>query len=290
MTRLKNIFFHLLIISLYIGFVLAIRPVQRAFEFDYDEGLNLMKALLYSKGYSLYTQIWSDQPPLSTVFLSYWLRLFGQSIFAARMLILLFSALLIWSFYQILRSSLGRVPSLYGTLLLFTSWLFVRVSISVMIGIPCVALAMLSIYTLLLYKKHHAKSLLVLSGCLLALSLQTKLITVFLLPLMLFYLVDFRIRKHNAKNLLASIFIWVFTVFIVYLFIGLFYHSFDYDHLVKAHTTQPVQADLINFNSFEYLQYLFIQDYDYLFLAGIGILAIFLKKQIEGLFPLCNSY
>lgn len=272
--------------SLYICFVLAIRRVQQTFEFDYDEGLNLMKALLYSKGYSLYTQIWSDQPPLATIFLSYWFKLFGQSVFAARLLILLFSALLIWSFYQILRSSLGRIPALYGTLLLFTSWLFVRVSISVMIGIPCISLAMLSIYMLILYKKHSCRRFLIASGGLLALSLQTKLITLFLIPLMLFHLIDFRIKRHEVKSLILPILLWLLAISGIYVIIGFSYHSLNYQYLIKAHTEQPVEGDIINYNSWEYLHFLFNQDYDYLSLAGIGTLAIFLKKQREGLFPL----
>lgn len=271
---------------LYVGFVLAIRPVKQTFEFDYDEGLNLMKALLYSKGFSLYSQIWSDQPPLATVLLSGWFSLFGQSVFAARVLILLFSALLTWSFYQILRNSLARIPAFYGTLLLFTSWLFVRASISVMIGIPCAAMAMLSIYILVLYKKHDCKRLLVLSGVLLALSLQTKLITVFLIPLILFYIVDSRIRKRITKKVLFSALLWLITIFSIYVLVGFSYHALDYRYLVKAHTSQPIEADIINYNSQEYLQFLFSQDYDYLFLAGIGAAAIILNKQREGFLPL----
>jgi len=188
--------------SLFVCFVLAIRlkPVTQTFEFDYDEGLNLMKVLLYSQGFSLYTQIWSDQPPFLTVLLSHWFSLFGQSIFAARFLILLFSALLIWSFYQIICSSVGRIPALVATLLLFTSWLFIRLSISVMIGIPSLSLAMLSIYMLILYKRYCRKCFVVFSGGLLALSLQTKLFTMFLVPLMFFYLFDFKIRERDPKK------------------------------------------------------------------------------------------
>jgi len=285
MTKLKAVFLHLLIVSLYISFVLAIRPVQQTFEFDYDEGLNLIKALLYSRGYSLYTEIWSDQPPLSTVLLSYWMRLFGQSVFAARLLILLFSALLIWSFYQILRNSLGKIPALYGTLLLFTSWLFVRVSISVMIGIPCLALAMLSIYILTLYKKHYHQYLLIFSGILLALSLQIKLITLFLIPLLLFYLADFKLRN-KVKELLVAAILWLSTILVIYLLIGFSYHSLNYESLVEAHTNQPVQAEIINYRSSEYLRFLFTQDYDYLLLACVGVLAVVLRKQRQGIFPL----
>ena len=312
--------------SLYVGFVLAIRPVRQTFEFDYDEGLNLIKALLYSKGFSLYTQIWSDQPPLLTVILSHWFSLFGYSVFAARLLILLFSALLVWSFYQIIRYSLGMIPALVATLLLLTSWLFVRLSIAVMIGIPTLSLAMFSIYFLTLYKRHPRKIFIILSGGLFALSLQTKLFTVFLIPLMLLYLWDFKIMDREANNNLEGkvspnpsptkrgVFnfslsprseggsgvksilskynlwylplLWLGTLLGVYVIIGILCHSLNYEQLFQAHLGEDVKAGFEKFNNVDYLRYLMIQDLDYLFLALIGIWAIFLKKQREGFFPL----
>ncbi len=126
-----------------------------------------------------------------------------------------------------------------------------------MIGIPCAAMAMLSVYILVLYKKHGYKHLLILSGVLLALSLQTKLITVFLVPLILFYIVDFRIRKRITKKVLFAALLWLFTVFIIYVLIGFSYHALDYRYLVKAHTSQPIEPDIINYNSSAYLQFLF---------------------------------
>ena len=45
-------------------------PFRKIFEIDPDEGINLIKGLLVEQGYSLYTEIWSDQPPLFTYFLA----------------------------------------------------------------------------------------------------------------------------------------------------------------------------------------------------------------------------
>ncbi|PMB44473.1 glycosyl transferase family 39, partial [Fischerella thermalis CCMEE 5201] len=148
MPKLKNILLQLSLILLFMILVIAIRfePMTKTFQFDYDEGFNLMKAVLYSKGFSLYSQIWNDQPPLFTVILSKWLNLFGHSIFATRLLTLLFSAILIWCFYQIVFFELGHFAAIVATFFLFTSWLYIRLSISVMIGIPSLALAILSIY------------------------------------------------------------------------------------------------------------------------------------------------
>ncbi|MEW5856171.1 MAG: glycosyltransferase family 39 protein [Cyanobacteriota bacterium] len=293
MTHLKSIFFHLFILFFYVGFVLAIRPVQQAFEFDYDEGLNLIKALLYSQGFSLYTQIWSDQPPLFTVLLSYWFNIFGYSVFAARVLVILLSALLIWSFYQVLCFSLGIIPALVATLLLFTSWVFLRLSISVMIGIPSLSLAMLSIYLLSLYKRHPRKRFIILSGAVLAVSLQMKLFTIFLIPLMLFYLLDFKLRELEESKLknsfltsiLSPLLLWLIVLTVSYLGISLIFQAFNYEQLVKAHLGERVQGQLTNFNNIENLRFFLYKDYDYVLLAFIGSLAILFKKQREGIFP-----
>lgn len=294
MPKLKIFFFHLLTIFLIAGFVLAIRfkPITQTFEFDYDEGFNLMKTLLYSQGFSLYTQIWNDQPPLFTVLLSFWFSLFGHSPFAARFLVLLFSAILLWCFYQIIRRELGTLPALVATFLLFTSWMYIRLSISVMIGIPSLSLAMVAIYLLNLYKEHPRQYLLILSGCFLALSLQTKLFTVFLIPLILFYIYDFRYQeiiqiKSQKKNLFYSVVLWCSSLGVIYLTIGwLFQSIFYHNQVLQSHLNQPIKKGELFFNNLEYIGYMMRQDYDYLFLAFIGVLAIFLKKQRNGLFPL----
>jgi 4-amino-4-deoxy-L-arabinose transferase-like glycosyltransferase len=290
MQTLKKVFLHLLIIFCFIGFILAIRfkPITQSFELDYDEGLNLIKALLYSQEFSLYTQIWNDQPPLFTVLLSLWLSLFGQSVFAARFLVLLFSALLIWCFYQIINRELGRTPAFAATLLLLTSWLFIRLSISVMIGIPSLSVAMLSIYLLTLYKNYFNKLFLLLSAFFIALSLQTKLFTILLIPVIIFYLADFKIEIFKIKKrLLYPIFIWLATLSFTYILIGLFYQQFsNYSQILQSHLYQPKSTKLANFNNIEYLPYMISQDCEYIVLAFIGIFAIFWKKQRNGLFPL----
>lgn len=292
MPKLKNIFIHLLIMSLFVGFVLAIRfkPIAQSLELDYDEGLNLIKAFLYGQGFSLYTQIWNDQPPLFTVILSQWFHLFGQSIFAARFLIMLFSALLIWCFYQIINSELGKIPAFVATLILFSSGLFIRLSFSVMIGIPSLSLAMLSIYFLNLYKKQSRQPFLILSGGLLALSLQTKLFTAFLIPLMLFSLALTNVtifQKKQLKTILQPFLLWLGSLGVVFLLIGLCFQQFTHlDQIFESHFHQPSEIKLGNFNNLEFLKQIISQDYEYVFLAFIGILAIIVKKQRNGLFPL----
>jgi len=293
MPKLKNILLQLSLILLFISLVIAIRfePVTKTFQFDYDEGFNLMKAVLYSKGFSLYSQIWNDQPPLFTVILSKWLNLFGHSIFAARLLTLLFSAILIWCLYQIVFLELGHFPAIVATFLLFTSWLYIRLSISVMIGIPSLALAMLAIYFLYRYKQNYYKIYLILSGGCLALSLQTKLFTVFLIPLILLQILDFCSKTNEIKNnrlfFFKSISLWLISLGLIYSLLGVLYQQFcNQEQLLLTHLKQPPDSRVENFNNLRYLNYMIHQDYDYIFLAGIGIWAIIYQKQNKRLLPL----
>ncbi len=291
--KIKNIFLNILSILLFALFIIAIRfePITQSFELDYDEGLNLIKALLYSRGLSLYSQMWSDQPPIFTVILSSWLSLFGQSVLAARLLVLLFSSLLVWCFYQIIRQELGNIPALVATVLLFTSWLYIRLSISVMIGLPSLSLAMLSIYLISVYKQNHLKRYLIFSGIFFAFSLQTKAFTVFLIPLILLYLWDFQVNlsqilKHH-KSLFYCLLQWIGVFSFTYILISLLFGQFSHhDQLIQAHLNQPIDKQIDDYNNLYYLNYMITQDRDYIFLAVIGLFVIIWKKQRNGLLPI----
>lgn len=61
------------------------------FAWKYDEGVNALKARLFLEGYSLYSEVWTDQPPLFTLLIAATFTLFGQSVFVARALVLVLS-------------------------------------------------------------------------------------------------------------------------------------------------------------------------------------------------------
>jgi hypothetical protein len=147
----------LLIPLVFLAVMVWLAPISYPAEFDTDEGVNLMKALLVDRGHRLYTEIWSDQPPVLTLLLAETIRAFGASVTAARALVLLFSALLIWAFSQALRMSTSRAAALLGVLLLLSSAWYVRLSIAVMVGLPALALAMLSTYFFLLSYRSRGR-------------------------------------------------------------------------------------------------------------------------------------
>lgn len=214
----RSLVFNVLIPLLFFSLALCLMPVHQAFQFDTDEGLELVKAALVSKGFSLYTEIWNDQPPFLTVLFAYGFKIFGQSIVVARLIVLSFATLLVWCFSQILRICLGDLAAIIGTIFLVISCNFLRLSVSAMAGLPSLALAMLSIYTLILYQQKPRLYLIILAGSSLAISLQIKMFTVFLIPILLFQLIRFRIRENSEEQSVLRLIFPAFWLLISLLF------------------------------------------------------------------------
>lgn len=152
------------------------------FEMNPDEGLNAIKASLMLRGYSLYSEIWSDQPPVFTLMLAAVFRLFGEDITFARSMALSMSLMLIWGVWDILKRNGGPVHALIGVLIVIMLPFYINLSISAMVGLPSVAIAILSLWALLRWHESRDTGWLVLSGVLLGLSVMTKLFTGFLVP------------------------------------------------------------------------------------------------------------
>lgn len=269
-------------------------PIQQAFEFDSDEGINLMKAFLYWQGFSLYSDIWSDQPPLLTFIIANWFKLVGSSVFATRLLILLFAALLVWTFQKVLQRFLGAIPSWIGTVFLIVSWSFLKLSVAVMIGLPSLSLTMLSIYILTLYHERPNRALLGLSGGVFALSMQIKLFTVFLIPLLVLWLFDFRIRplepeqgsRRGVRQAIAPVLLWLGSLVVTYMLIGLVFNSLNYEQLLASHMQEGIKDAYESTRGIQYLLFMVSHDADFMLLALVGAVVIFRKKYWNGLLPL----
>lgn len=194
-------------------------PFRYRFEFDHDEGINAIKAMLNIQGYQLFSDIWSDQPPLFTMLLTLWFRIFGLNITAGRLLVLLFSASTLWLTIQYLRQFFGDIHALFGILAIILLPLYLRLSVSIMIGLPSIALALLSFFGLALWHKYGSSRWLLLSAAALALSIMTKLFTVFLVPIFfsgifLSGLNDFRHSREWLKACIPSI-LWLTFISVV---------------------------------------------------------------------------
>ena len=163
-----------------VALICALGPWWGVYEFDTDEGVNLMKGALVAAGHALYGEIWSDQPPAFSLLLAGVQAVFGYSVPAARGLVLVFTAALVWGLYRIVRRDGGAGAAWVAVACLISGYGLQRLGVSVLIGLPSLALAVLAAERLT--APDGGRAALWLSALLMAASLQTKLFSGAWLP------------------------------------------------------------------------------------------------------------
>jgi hypothetical protein len=154
---------------------------------DRDEGFNLMKADLVAGGYRLYSEIWSDQPPLFTHMLVAWREAFGDSDRAARSLVVLLTSIGLASAGR-LTTWMARGDARAGVLailLLLGARSIPKLGMAVMIGLPAVSVALLAIVLLRAAMRWGLVGTVAAAGAgaLFAAAMQIKLFAFILLPM-----------------------------------------------------------------------------------------------------------
>lgn len=168
---------------LFFTFALIGAPIERKFQISVDEGFNLQRSTLYNQGYQLYTEIASDQPPLFTILLAGVMRASGDSAVAARILVLFFSALTVFSIAASTGLSYGPGAAGWTLPLFFILPWYMHLSTAIMIGLPSIALAAMAVFFFILWKKNNNAWVLTASAILMAGSVFIKLFTGFIAPL-----------------------------------------------------------------------------------------------------------
>jgi hypothetical protein len=285
---------------LFLAIALWVMPIADTLQFDPDEGIELAKATLYGQGYQLYDPIWNDQPPLLTLLLAGWLKVFGSQIVAARLLILGFATVLVGSFFNSLVLMVGPGAALFGTIGLCLTLDFLRLSVSVMQGMPALALVMLAIYWLMGRSQPLDKTRngaiafwkilgLIASGVCFGLSLEIKLYTALLLPACLFHIVfgaslqDW--RQFKLSRLRWGM-VWLVSCGLTVLGVAYFTHSLSLSQILGTHFDGAAQVSLQREPSWQLLLMFLAQDLDYTLLAGVGIYRLFKHKNQWPMLPL----
>lgn len=269
----------------FLVFMFVQNPFADAADYDYDEGINLMKTLLHEQNYKLYSDIWSDQPPLFTVLLAGWFTLVGESVTAARILVALFSALLLWSFYLAVHKSVGAFAAIGATLLLVLSQYYLRLSSAVMIGLPALALAMTSIACLV--NARDRRWLLVLSALCMALALETKLFVVALFPAIALFLLLATPPTFSWLCRLRGLLFWLLLVTLAFGGLSIYFGALNVDMLLNTHFGAQTQQQVAFASSGQEFLVTFIQEQPvYLIVALMGILYAIRQRQWVFLLPL----
>jgi 4-amino-4-deoxy-L-arabinose transferase-like glycosyltransferase len=284
-------------IVLLLALILRFAPMHTVFEYNVDEGIELARADLLDHGFTLYSRTYDDQPPLFTALIPYWWRLAGKTVDASRLLVFLFTCVLVWAFYNSLRLLSGKSGALAGSIFLLSSLIFLRLGVSFMAGIPSLALAMVSVYCLVLYQRAPRPALLAISAAFLALSMHIKFFTAFLVLPCLFWLA-WTGRKRGKNALLSPLatgpwrrvhlrrpLAWLATLLAVYAFIVfLFFHP-RYELFVGQLFKPHMQRFPAPTARMPLMALMAAQDIDIVLLAGLGLAIGFFRKKAAVFFP-----
>ena len=197
----RSLFYSALLAAVFFLCALLLYPLEEKFQLSVDEGFNVQRSSLYNQGYLLYEEIQSDQPPLFTLLLAAVLRFSENSTVAARVLVLLFSAINLFSVAAIVSVLTRPWASLLVLPFFFILPWYMHLSIAIMIGLPAIALASLSVLFFILWLMSNRWQVLAFSAFALPLSMLIKLFTGFLAPIIAVAIIIVILRRAGASLL-----------------------------------------------------------------------------------------
>jgi len=237
------IYWIILFLILFAAFILWTVPLGSILAIIRDEGYELMKAFMWNQGFSLYQQIWNDQPPLHTALLAGLFRVFGPSVLVGRLLALGFTLLLLGALMDCVRRSEGIATALVAGICLLIAPQSLPLFLSIMLEVPTFALVMLS--AVLLYKWDPKKNgiWLVASGLVAGISLMVKLTGALFFPglgLEIFYKVWKSSSPNRFRRFVIAMFYWSVPVLLVVAGTILLFPGISVDQLLVPHFSRAV--------------------------------------------------
>src|SRR5215212_4129694 len=244
-----NLLLPILIALIFLVFTFSYYPFREKIQFDSDEGLNLMRSMLVVLGHPLYREVSSDQPPLFTQILALLMRLVGFDVNPARVLVLLFSGLLVWACAQFLQITWGKLAAILFLPLIIMVPRYLDLSVSVMIGVPSIALAAISMLFVAFWHQNKRSLWLVLSGFALALSILIKLFSGFLVPIFLIGITISEYQRHRAEGFswknLRPAFLWSVSFATLAILLGVFLVGpQNIESIILPHLNAPATEEL----------------------------------------------
>lgn len=184
-----------------------------------DEGYELLKGFMCWKGYTLYSQIWNDQPPLYTLFVVTVFKLFGPSLMAARILAAGFGLLLFGTVFWLICQRSRIWAAWAAVFFLISSPFILLISVSVMLEVPAISLGLLAACLLFQWEKERKTGWLLVSGIVMGIALQVKLTTVMIMPAIIAQMFTSRIAGQNKvqiKQNIRAILQWGLTTILIF--------------------------------------------------------------------------
>jgi 4-amino-4-deoxy-L-arabinose transferase-like glycosyltransferase len=227
-----------------LALIYALLTLGTALELGGDEGYELTKGFLCSKGYLMYKDIWCDQPPLFPMLLSQVFRAVGPSILAARLVTVGFALALFGALYQLVRQRSGMVAALTAVFCLLAAPGVLLLSSSVMVEVPAIGTALVSAGLLFQWSKRSHWAWLLASGAVMGLALEIKLTAVMVLPAVLIEIALASWKQGGGlrqRRLVSSALEWLAACGVVFAAVALLWGRGSLGPSWRSHTvTQPV--------------------------------------------------
>lgn len=249
-----------------------------------------MKGFLCYKGFSLYTQIWNDQPPVSTILLSWAFMFFGPSVLVARLVAAGFGLLLFGAFYQLVRQRSGTWSALLAVFFLAASPGVLQHSVAVMLEVPAIGTALLSAWLLFRWGRRSHWGWLWASGAVMGVALQVKLTAVVVAPAVVSELVLLaQAHRSNAKwrTAFRDALQWAVAVGILFAVIGLIWGNRSYEMSWKSHFMEHPVPGLKSPDEYRFQPTVFLDHAECVAAAVVGLLLVTRQRRWrEAAFPI----
>jgi hypothetical protein len=157
---------------------------------NYDEGVYVASLRLLAHGTPLYRPLGYLQPPFFLFALLPWFMAFGQTLFAARLGVVIYSMLGLGAAWWIGRALGGPRAALLAVLLLGVDPLYLSLSRSVEAEVPCLAWALVALAAAVWHARQADRRLALLAGAALSAAVLTKLAGILVLPTVLWFLLQ----------------------------------------------------------------------------------------------------
>jgi 4-amino-4-deoxy-L-arabinose transferase-like glycosyltransferase len=268
----------------------AAGPLRTALEIGMDEHFEVIKGLLWAKGFSLYAQVWNDQPPLHTVLLGLCFKSFGATIGVARTLAAAFGLSLLAACWVLVRRRCGTLAALVATACLLVAPLAFMLSVSVMLEVPAIGTALWALWPLLQWQEKPKWAWLALSGGVFAAALQIKLTSAVVGPALA---VEILLRAQGltkasrVREATRALGIWGGSVVVVYLGLAAALGTVPLGVLWASHFSAQTLAHTGESPGLHFLAPLWFDHIEAVWSAGAGLLLLVWRRDWRRMaFPL----
>jgi hypothetical protein len=273
-----------------LALVYSLLPLRTALELGGDEGYELTKGFLCSKGYVMYKDIWCDQPPVFPMLLGQVFRAVGPSILAARLVTVGFALALFGALYQLVRQRSGTVAALTAVFCLLAAPGVLLLSSSVMVEVPAIGTALVSAWLLFQWSKRPHWAWLIASGALMGLALEIKLTAVMVLPAMLVEIALASWEKGRGlrqRRLVSSALEWIAACGVVFAAVGLLWGGGSLGPSWRSHTVTRAVPGLSSAQDFHFTLAMPLHHLECIIAAAVALVLLVRQKRWRELaFPL----